>query len=170
MDQDATCLCLRDIVLDGNPAPSPLKRHSPPFSVNVRCGQTAGWTKMALSMEVGLGPGDFVSDWDPATPRKEGTPTPTKFLAHVYCGQTAGWMKTLLATEVDLGPGHIVLDGVSALRERGTAAPPNFSAHVYYSHGRPSQLLLSSCISSSAFSLTLAAVVYGEYGFLHAVV
>jgi len=28
-----------------------------------------------------------------------------------------------LDTEVDLGPGHIVLDGVAALRERGTAAP-----------------------------------------------
>jgi len=53
-------------------------------------------------------------------------------------------MKTPLGTEVDLGPGHIVLDGVSALRERGPAAPI-FSAHVYCGHGRPSQLLLSSC-------------------------
>ena len=45
--------------------------------------------------------------------------------------------------EVELGPGHIVLDGVPALRERGTAAP--FSVHAYCGHGRPSQLLLSSC-------------------------
>jgi len=51
-------------------------------------------------------------------------------LAHVYCGQTAGWMKTPLGTEVDLGPGHIVLDGVPALRERGTATLL-FSVHVY---------------------------------------
>jgi len=50
-------------------------------------------------------------------------PTPTQFLAHDYCGQTAGWMKTPLSTEVDLGPSHIVLDGVPALREKGTAAP-----------------------------------------------
>jgi len=35
-------------------------------------------------------------------------------------------MKTLLGTEVDLGPGHIVLDGVTALCERGTAAPLSF--------------------------------------------
>jgi len=35
-------------------------------------------------------------------------------------------MKTPLGTEVDLGPGHIVLDGVPALRERGTAVPPSF--------------------------------------------
>jgi len=32
--------------------------------------------------------------------------------------------------EVDLGPGHNVLDGVPAIRERGTASPV-FSAHVY---------------------------------------
>jgi len=32
-------------------------------------------------------------------------------------------MKTPLGTEVDLGPDHIVLDGVPALRERGTTAP-----------------------------------------------
>jgi len=53
-----------------------------------------------------------------------GTPTATHFLAHVYCSQLAGWMKTPLGTEVDHGPGNTVLDGVTALRERGTAAPP----------------------------------------------
>jgi len=35
-------LGLRDIVSDGDPAPPPLKGHSPQFSANVRCGQTAG--------------------------------------------------------------------------------------------------------------------------------
>jgi len=83
---------------------------------------------MALGMEVGLGPGDFVFDGDPATPRTEGTPTTTQFLAHVYCGQMAGLMKTPLGTEVDLGPGHIVLDGVPPLSEMGTAAPHLFGA------------------------------------------
>ena len=34
---------------------------------------------MALGMEVGLGPGDFVFDGDPATPRTEGTPPPPVF-------------------------------------------------------------------------------------------
>jgi len=101
---------------------------------------------MALGVEVGLGLGDFVFDGEPATPRTEGTPTTSQFLAHVYCGQTAGWMKTLLDTEVDLGPGHIVLDGVPALRKRGTASPI-FSAHVYCGHGCPSQVLLSSCVT-----------------------
>jgi len=78
-----------DFVLDGNPAslpkrlhgsrchlvrwdlaPPPLKGHSPQFLVNVRYGQTAGWTEMPLGMEVGLGPDDFVFDGDPA-PSKE---------------------------------------------------------------------------------------------------
>jgi len=40
----------------------------PQFSAHVRCGQTAGWIKMPLGMEVGLGPGDFVLDEDPAPP------------------------------------------------------------------------------------------------------
>ena len=46
-------LCLRDIVLDGDSAPPPLKDHSPQFSANVLYGKTAGWTKMPLCMEVG---------------------------------------------------------------------------------------------------------------------
>jgi len=53
-------LGLRDIVIDGDPPPPPLKGTAPQFSANVRCGQTAGWTKMPLGMEVGLGPGDCV--------------------------------------------------------------------------------------------------------------
>jgi len=55
---------------------------------------------MPLIIEVGLGPGGFVFDGDPATPsRKKGT-APTQFLAHVYCGQTGGWIKMPLGTEV----------------------------------------------------------------------
>ena len=96
--------------------PSPKGAQSPQFSANVRCGQTTGWTKMALGMEVGLGPGNFVFYGKPAIPGIEGTPTTTQFLAHVYCGQTAGWMKAPLGMEVDLGPGHIVLDDVPPLR------------------------------------------------------
>jgi len=80
MDQDAVGtevgLSTGDIVLDGDPASPPLKRHSPQFSANVRCGQTAGWTEMPLGMEVGLGPGNFVFDGDPATSRKKGTSPP----------------------------------------------------------------------------------------------
>jgi len=71
-------------------------------------------------------------------------PTPTQFLAHVYCGQMVGWIKTPLGTEVDLGPGHNVLDGVP-VPAKGAQQPSLFLAHVYCGHGRPYQLLLSSC-------------------------
>jgi len=70
---------LRDIMLDGGPAPSPLKGHSPQFSAIVRCGQTTRWTKTPLGMEVGLGLGDFVFDGDPASPRKKGHKPPAHF-------------------------------------------------------------------------------------------
>jgi len=80
MDQDATWYggrprptrhCVR-----WRPSPPPLKGHTQPsqFSANVRCGQTAGWTKMPIVMEIGLGPGDFVFDGDLATPRKKAHP------------------------------------------------------------------------------------------------
>jgi len=80
----------------------------------------AAWIKMSLGMEVGLSPGDFELDGDPASPLLKGHIP--QFLSSVRCGQTTGWMKTPLGTEIDLGPGHIVLHGVPALRERGTAA------------------------------------------------
>jgi len=34
------------------------------------CGQTVGWIKMPLGMEVGLGPGHIVldGDWGPSSP------------------------------------------------------------------------------------------------------
>jgi len=63
---------------------------------------------MPLIMEVGLIPGDFVLNGDPAPPQK-GCGAP-KFSARVYCSQTAGWIEMPLGTEVGLSPGDIVLD------------------------------------------------------------
>jgi len=45
---------------------------------------------MPLGMEVGLGPGDFVFDVDPATPRKKGTPTLPNF-----------WPMSIVAKQLD---------------------------------------------------------------------
>jgi len=72
-----------------SPAPPPVEGAQPPpkKSAHVRCGQTAGWIKMLLDMEVGLASGEFVLDGDPA-PTKRGTVAPPLFSAHVYCGQT----------------------------------------------------------------------------------
>jgi len=50
---------------------SPVPKN-PQFSAHVCCGQTAGWIKMALGIEVNLGPGYIVLDWDPALLPKKG--------------------------------------------------------------------------------------------------
>jgi len=50
-------------------SPSPTG-HSPQSSAHVSCGQTAGWIKMPLGTEVGLGPGDIVLDGDPSHPKR----------------------------------------------------------------------------------------------------
>jgi len=102
--------------------PSPHKGHSPQFLAYVCSGQMAGWIKMPLGMEVGLGPCNIVLDGDPAPPPKKTRHSP-QFSDHV-------WIKMPLCTEVGLGPCDIVLDGDPApSQKRGTV--PQFSAHVY---------------------------------------
>jgi len=59
-------------VLDGGPAPSPPKGHSPIFGPCL-LWPTAGWIKMPLGREVGLGPGNIVLDGDPAPFPRRGT-------------------------------------------------------------------------------------------------
>ena len=67
---------------------------------------------MALGMEVGLGPGHIVLDWNLAPlPKKGGGGRVPHFSAHFYCSQTAGCVKMPLDKEVDVGPGDIVLHG-----------------------------------------------------------
>jgi len=46
---------------------SPQKGGVAHFSAHVYCGKTAGWIKMALGMQVGLGPGHIVLDGVPAS-------------------------------------------------------------------------------------------------------
>jgi len=59
----------------------------------------AGWIKMPLGTEVGLGLGDIVLDGDPAIrPEKGGKHSPTVW--PMYCRQTAGWIKMPLGMEV----------------------------------------------------------------------
>jgi len=102
------------------PSSSSPKGAQPPISVHVCCGQTAGWIKMPLGREIGLGPGKIVLDGNPAPPKKGHSP---HFSVHDYCGQTAGWIKMPLGTKVGLGPAHIVLDGNPARPSKSDAAP-----------------------------------------------
>ena len=94
---------------------------------------------MPLGMKVGLGPCDFVFDGD-STPSKSAQPPqpifgPCLLWPYGWIDEDAAWY----GIKVD----HIVLDGLPALRERGTAAPSLFSARERCDYGPPSQLLLS---------------------------
>jgi len=71
----------------------------------VHYGQTVGWIKMKLGVQVGLGPGHIV----PSSPSLKGAQLP-QFFAHICCGQIAAWIKMPLGMEVGLGLGHRVLD------------------------------------------------------------
>jgi len=60
------------------------------FSAHICCGQMAAWTKKPLGMEVGLGPGDFVLNWDPAPfPQKGRHPSPN--FRHGWMDQAGSW-------------------------------------------------------------------------------
>jgi len=64
----------------GTQLPLPKKGAQPPqFSARVYCGHAAGWIKMALGIEVGLGPGDIVLDGDPALPPQKRGHSPKIF-------------------------------------------------------------------------------------------
>ena len=73
MDQDATSYggrprATRHCVRWGPSSSSPKGAQPPQYSAKVHCGQTAGWIKMPLGMEVNLGPGDVVLDGVTAPP------------------------------------------------------------------------------------------------------
>jgi len=61
----------------GTQLPLPQRGTARQFSAHICCGQVAGWIKMPLGMEVGLGPDDFVLDGDRDTaplPKKGAEP------------------------------------------------------------------------------------------------
>jgi len=155
----------------GTKLPSSKRGRSPlPNFRPVYCGQTAGWIKMALRMEVGLGPGHMVLDGDPAPIPKKGTQPPIfgSFLLwpNGWMHQDATWYRgrpqprrRLLwpngcmdqdATWYGDRPRptrHCVRWGPSYLQKK--AHPLPILGHVY-GHGRLFRLLLSysySCLS-----------------------
>ena len=73
-------------------------------------------------MELGLYPGDFVLDGDPAPPPPKGHSP--QFSAHICCGQMAAWIKMSLGMELGLGPGDFVLDGDPVAPPQGGGADP----------------------------------------------
>jgi len=106
----------------------PQKGHSRQLSAHVCCGQTAGWIKVSLGTEVGLGPVDIVLDENTAPHTKRGTAPPPHFSAHVYCDQTVAHL-----SNSQLGPGYIVLDGNPAPPEG--AQPTIFGPCLLWPNG-----------------------------------
>ena len=101
-----------------HPLPQKGAQQPPRFSAHVYCGQTTGWIRMPLGMEVGLGPG-----------HKRGTAPNFRPMSVVAKRLEPGWIKMPLGTEVSLGAGDILLDG-DAAPQKGYSSP-QFLAHVY---------------------------------------
>jgi len=135
---------------------SPAKKGAEPppqFSAHFYSGQTAGCIKMPLGMEVSLSPRDFVSDGDPAHPKRGRTPNilpmsiaakrldASRILMHpAVSPQNRGipavtavlppsplpcraLIKIPLGTEVGLSPGYFVLDRDPVAPQKGDGAP-----------------------------------------------
>jgi len=77
---------------------------------------------MSLGMELGLGPGDFVLDRDPAPPLQKGQIFGPCLL------RPNGWMDEggILGMEVGLSPGDFVLDGDPVPFPKWGGAPSPF--------------------------------------------
>ena len=86
-----------------HPLPQKGAQQPPHFSAHVYCGQTAGWIRMPLGMEVGIGPG-----------HKRGTAPYFRPMSVVAKRLEPGWIKMPLGTEVGLGASHIALGRDSA--------------------------------------------------------
>jgi len=119
----------------------------------VYCGQTVGWIKMPLGMEVGLFPCDIVLDGAQLPPRK-GAQQSSHFSAHVYCGQTAGYQDATWYGDRRRPKSHCVRWGPTTPPQKGAQHPPllrfmdcvriNRGSCLFWRNGRPSQLLQSA--------------------------
>ena len=103
----------------------------PKLLADVYCGQTAGWMKLLLGTEVGLSPGDFVLDGDPAPPPNRWADHPQIFGPCLL--RPNGWMN-------EAGTWHggrpqprrlCVRWGPRSPSPTGGRSTPKFSAHVY---------------------------------------
>jgi len=103
----------------------------------------AGWIKMVLGMEVGLGPDHIVLDGDPAPPPKRAQPPP--IFGPCLLWQN-GWMHqdTTWYGSRPRPMRHCVRRGPVHLPQRGTP-PAIFVPCLLWPNCRSSQLLLSSC-------------------------
>jgi len=120
---------------------------------------------MKLGMVVGLDPGHIVLDRDPAPPRKGEQQPPTTFeiyrsrlgaCFHIICGPRVMWPNGWMDQDAIWYGGrprpspHCVRWGPSSpVKKRHSS--PQFSVHVLWPNGRPSQLLPSTCLAIVQF-------------------
>jgi len=130
-------------VLNGNPAPLPKKGPSPPIFGSFLLWPN-GWMHQDANWSGGRPQSrPTLCSMGTSYPQKKGHTHPKQFLAHVLWPN--GWMDEE-ATWYGSSPRprpHCIRRGPSYSRKGHRS--PLFSAHVYCGHGRPSQLLLSSC-------------------------
>jgi len=114
-----------DFVLDGHPAPLPIKGAEPASTFFGPCSLWRNdWMDQDGTWHGGW-PWFRPLDRDPAPLRKKRAEPPPQFSAHFYCGQTAGRIKKLLDIKVGLTPGDCVRWGPSLPPQKkdGGASP-----------------------------------------------
>ena len=119
----------------GTPLPLPKKvaELPPKFSAHVCCGHTAGWIKMVLGMEVGLSPGDFMFDGDPAPSRIGAEPPicgPYLLRPNGCMDQDATWYGGRPRPRR-----HCVRWGPSSPSQKGAEPPPIFGPFLLWPNG-----------------------------------
>ena len=94
-------------------------------------GQTVGWIKMKLSVQVGLAPGYIVLDGDTAPPPQKGRRPPIFGPCPLWPN---GWMdryNTWYGGRPQPRRPCGVRWGLSPIPEKGTEPPPQFLTHLY---------------------------------------
>ena len=111
----------------------PKKGTEPPpeFLARVYYGQTAGCIKMPLGMEVGLSPGDFLLDGDPAPPSQKEGGAPPQLSAMSIVAKRLDGSRWYLAWRWALSGPHCARWGPSPLPKKGAEPPPQFLVHFY---------------------------------------
>jgi len=97
------------------------------FVTLVYCGQTVGWIKMKLGIQVGLGPGHVVLDGNSVLlPQRGGAELgPYRLWPNGWMDPDATWYR-------ERRPGDFVLDGDPApLPKKAAGSSPQFSVHVH---------------------------------------
>jgi len=88
-----------------------------------------------LGTEVGLSPGDFVLDEDPARTPQKGGGALSPIFGPFYCGQTARCIKIPLGMKVGLSSGDFVSYGDPVPLPKKGAEPPIFGPYLLWPNG-----------------------------------